>query len=224
VDPITPGLVLVDPQLAQTVRPPMARGHFRVAFVCTGNRFRSALAEAAFRAASDGLPVEVTSYGILDLGAAGPLPQAVHAAEAYGLEISRHVARPLAAADLSKTSLVVGFEAVHCAAAIELAEARGERTFLLLELLYTLDKIAMDSDRDPVGRATAALERAHDYRQTDRTRSSRREIPDPVELSKADQPVVGRVVCEEVTRLARVLFGPAGAGRSSTEEMSARPS
>jgi protein-tyrosine-phosphatase len=224
VEPISPELVLVDPQLAQAVQRPKTVDPFRVAFVCTGNRFRSALAEAAFRAATDARPLEVASYGILDLGAAPPLPQAVRAAAAYGLEISGHVARPLDTADLSKTSLVVGFEVAHCAAAIERAGARVERTFLLLELVDMIDEIAQDSERGPIPRAAAALDRAHAYRRANPTRWSGREIPDPVQLSEADQPVVGRVVFEEVTRLARGLFGPVGAGCSSTEEVPAPPS
>jgi protein-tyrosine-phosphatase len=46
---------------------------FRVAFVCTGNRFRSPLAAALFRSAAEGLPVEVASAGTLDLGGVGAL-------------------------------------------------------------------------------------------------------------------------------------------------------
>ncbi len=203
---ISPELVLVDPQLA-SVRNGTEGELLRIAFVCTGNRFRSALAEAAFRAATDGLPLEVTSYGVLDLGSARPLPEAVRAAEAFGLEISGHAARPLAAADLTEASLVVGFEAHHSTAAVEFAGAHADRAFLLLELLDVLDDVLGAVGGNPFERAAAAVARADHMRSAEPRRWRRREIPDPIELGEAEQAVVGRVVCESATRLARHLFG-----------------
>src|SRR5207247_4853908 len=83
---------------------------FRVAFVCTGNRFRSVLAAAAFGSAAGGLPVHVESYGTLDLGLAAPLPGAIREASAIGLDVSSHAARSLNDDDLGGASLVVGIE------------------------------------------------------------------------------------------------------------------
>jgi protein-tyrosine-phosphatase len=208
MEPISPELVLVDPKLASAVRDGSAHAVYRVSFVCTGNRFRSALAEAAFRAATDGLPLEVTSFGILELGSARPLREAVRAAEAYGLEISAHLATPLSAADLSETSLVVGFEARHGTAAIELAGARPERVFLLLELVDLLGDVRPLFEFHPIERAAAAVARAQGRRGAEPAQWARREIPDPAEMREADQAVVGRVVCEGATRLAQLLFGP----------------
>lgn len=202
MDPISPELVLVDPRLASAADP------FRVAFVCTGNRFRSALGEAAFRAATAGLPLEVSSFGILDLGAARPLPQAIQAAQAFGLEISTHVARPLTGADLSAMALVVGFEAHHTDAAVRLAGAHTDRAFLLLELADLLADVQAGRGTDPVERAVDVLARANRDRRAEPGRWGRREIPDPVQLADADQAVVGRVVCEAATRLAEHLFKP----------------
>jgi protein-tyrosine-phosphatase len=207
-EPISPELVLVDPHLADLLRQHSASAPFRVVFVCTGNRFRSALAEAAFRADTSNLPLEVASYGILDLGAAGPLSQAVRVAGTYGLEISRHVARPLTSADLSEMSLVIGFEARHAEAAISIAGARPERAFLLLELVDLLGASRAVPGAGPIERAVSAVARAHTYRSAESTSRSRREIPDPMEFSESDQMVVGRIVYEQVTRLARALFGP----------------
>jgi len=103
---------------------------FGVAFVCTGNRFRSVIAEAAFRSAAEGMPVRVVSYGTLELGPAEPLPAAVREAHALGLDISTHVARSLTDADLTQTSLVLGFELRHAVAAVVVAGARLERVFV----------------------------------------------------------------------------------------------
>jgi protein-tyrosine-phosphatase len=208
MDPISPELVLVDPQLASSARKPGTRGPFRVAFVCTGNRFRSALAEAAFRAVTAGLPLEVSSFGVLDVGSLGPLPQALEAAETFGLEISAHIARPLAGADLAEMSLVVGFEMHHADAAVELAGARPERAFLLLELVDLLDGVPPVVGPDPIERAAGAVARAHRRRAAEPELFVRRVIPDPAELGETDQAVIGRVVCEATIRLAKRLFEP----------------
>ena len=77
------------------MEPDSGSGAFTVAFVCTGNRFRSVIAEATFRSAAEGLPVRTVSYGTLELGPAEPLPAAVREAHALGLDISTHVARSL---------------------------------------------------------------------------------------------------------------------------------
>src|SRR5207247_4399470 len=113
---------------------------FRVAFVCTGNRFRSVLAAAAFGSAAGGLPVHAESYGTLDLGPAAPLPEAIREASAIGLDVSSHAARSLNEADLGGASLVVGFEAQHVVAAVDVAGALVERIFVLPELVDLLDR------------------------------------------------------------------------------------
>lgn len=208
MEPISPELVLVDPELAIAVRDGSRVAPFRVAFVCTGNRFRSALAEAAFRTATTGLPLEVSSYGVLDLGSAPPLPQAIQAATAHGLEISAHVARPLVTADLSEVSLAVGFEAHHAAAAVEIAGAPVERVFLLLELVELLDRVHVGFAADPIERAVTALACAHRFRHTDPASAIPREIPDPADVLEAGQATIGRIVYKGTTQLARELFGP----------------
>jgi protein-tyrosine phosphatase len=206
MDPISPELVLVDPGLADASRPGWPSALLRVAFICTGNRFRSALAEAAFRAAAGDLPLEVVSYGTLDVGSVGPLPLALSAAEAHGLDISEHVARPLATADLAD-SLVVGFERVHADAAVALARAAPERTFLLVHLVDLLDSLPLHLSPDAVEHAAVAIARAHSSRLSESPRRVGGEIPDPTAFSKDDQLAIGRIVYDEVTALARSLFG-----------------
>ena len=133
-EPISPELVLVDSELAAAIRLRSPSTPFRVVFVCTGNRFRSALAAAAFRFAAAQLPVEVDSYGTLDISLAQPLPEALVIAAAYGLDLSGHLSKSLDTTDLSQASLVVGFEPQHTRAAVEIAGARPECSFLLREL------------------------------------------------------------------------------------------
>lgn len=181
-------------------------GSFRVAFVCTGNRFRSALAETAFRSASMHLPVEADSFGTLDVGSAPPLPEAVVVGAAHGLDISGHVARSLATADLSEASLVVGFEPQHVTAAVKIAGANAERAFLLRELIDLLEQVDIDSDAEPIERATEAVARAHLHRRKEPGRWLGREIGDPMGLTQAEQQAIGHAVCDGTIGLAQELF------------------
>lgn len=177
-----------------------------MAFVCTGNRFRSVIAEAAFRSATEGLPVSVSSYGTLDLGPAEPLPGALREAEALGLQITTHVARSLAAADLSKSSLVLGFELEHAVAAVEVGGARLEHTFLLPELVQLLDRVGVIRREDPVEQANENLVRA----QAGRNGEARRgvaEIEDPLGLADDAQHAIAQAVYSNTDMLAKQLFG-----------------
>ena|SRR5579863_5110211 len=207
VEPITPELVLVDRELARAIQRRSLMAPFRVAFVCTGNRFRSALAAAAFRSVSFHLPVEVDSYGTLDIGSAQPLPEAVSIAAAYGLDVSGHLARSLGTTDLSQTSLVVGFEPQHVTAAADIAGARSERTFLLRELNDLIEQVDVAPNPDPIERAIQTVARADLRRQVEPRRWVGREIADPMGLTQPQQRAIGQAVCGGAIKAAQELFG-----------------
>ena len=185
--------------------PSTREGAFEVAFVCTGNRYRSVLAEAVFRNATVGLPISVRSLGTLDVGPAPPLPGALASAHELGLDISAHSARSLSDADLSQTTLVVGFEARHAAAAIATAGARPERTFVLLELEELLERVDEPDAADPVGRALEMLDRANLLREAGPF--SAPEIPDPIGRPARQQHAIARQVHAASARAADRLFG-----------------
>jgi protein-tyrosine-phosphatase len=185
---------------------------FEIAFVCTGNRFRSVLAAAVLEHAVNGLPVRVTSYGTLDIGPMGPLPVAIAEARALGLDISGHVARCLSGADLSGASLVVGFEVAHVVAAVAEARAPVERTFVLPELLELLDEHGVEIGGDPLARASEIVARAHAKRRSQPRRRSVPEIDDPIGLPEPAQCSVAEAVETGVRRLAVLLFEEEQAG------------
>lgn len=207
VEPITPELVLVDPELARAIRRRSSLAPFRVAFVCTGNRFRSALAAAAFRSVSLHLPVEVDSYGTLDIGSAQPLPEAVSIAASYGLDVSGHLAKSLGTTDLSQRSLVVGFEPQHITTAVAIAGARADRTFLLRELNDLIEQVDVAPDRDPIERAIQTIARADLHRRREPRRWLGREIADPIGLTQPEQHAIGQAVCGGAIKAAQELFG-----------------
>src|SRR3954447_23282305 len=112
----------------------------RVSFVCTGNRARSPLAEALFRHATTGLPVEVDSWGLLDVEGAPPLAEAADVAAALGVDIAAHRARRLEPGCLRDRDLVVGVERIHVDAAVADGGADETRVFMLLALPALLDE------------------------------------------------------------------------------------
>jgi protein-tyrosine phosphatase len=186
-------------------------GSFEVVFICTGNRFRSAIGEAMFQRLTEGLPVRTTSAGTLDLGPVGVLPEALELAPSLDLDLSRHRARCVQNVDMSDADLVLGFEYHHLSAAVLDANARRERTFTVPELVSLLEHEAPASDGvDPIAHAREAVRRA----DRARSRGLRPEVADPL----GGPPEVFRTTALEIQdltgRLAALLFGalnePAG--------------
>jgi low molecular weight protein-tyrosine phosphatase len=176
---------------------------FDLVVICSGNRFRSPLAEAILRSRTEGLPVRIRSFGTLDLPAGQALPQALELAPEYGLDLMTHRSRPLGGTDLSDADLVIGFELVHVSMAVVGANAPRERTFLITELASALDEAEPPEGNGEVGPARTAVRLA----DAARTTGSPQEIRDPI-----GGPVSGyRKAADEVYRLtsrvAERLFG-----------------
>lgn len=178
---------------------------FEVVFVCTGNRFRSALAEGVFRNAAGDNGLAVQSYGTLRLDSMPPLPEAVELARAHGVDLSAHRCRSLAGQDLRDADLVVGFELVHAATAVLDAHAARDRTFLLAELVAYLEQIASTADGTAEGarrvvEAAAALRRKQPNLAVE-------QIDDPLGQSSKAQALIADDVAALTSRLAVRLFG-----------------
>jgi len=171
------------------VEPPL-----HVVFVCTGNRFRSALAEAVFREKAGG-KATVESFGTLDLGAAPALEQAIVEAERLGYNLRDHVSRPLLGVDLSTSDLVVGFERSHVAAAVIEAGAARERSFTLPELMSLL--APAPEPRRAVAQAAAARPLSGPLIP---------EVEDPYGKPPGLQRRIAEDVCSLAGRLATVLW------------------
>lgn len=185
---------------------PEAGTRFQLVFICTGNRFRSPLAEAVVAPLVAHLPVDLSSLGTLDLGGAPPLRAATKAAKKLGLDLSTHRSRTLIGADLSEADLIVGFEAAHVGAAVLEAHARRKRTFLLTELVELLEASAPLETDDPLERARTALVSADEIRRQDPVRGQA-EIPDPLGGSARMAREIAREVERRADLLARRMFG-----------------
>lgn len=137
----------------------MLRGRedvFEVVFVCTGNRARSALAEAVFRLYTTEFRTSVSSVGTLDVGSIPPLPYAVEAGRRLGVDLTGHRTRSLRHTDLAPADLVLGFEQSHVSAAVVDGGAEPARAFLLGELVMLLDEVAWGNDAIARARGTIA--------------------------------------------------------------------
>lgn len=186
---------------------------FRVVFVCTGNRFRSPLAAAVFEHESARDDVRATSFGSLDLGPMPPLTKAVKTARNLGLDITGHLARPLALADLALADLVVGFEQAHLEAAAGEADAPPDRTFTLPELVSLLERPPSTRIGHPIERARSRVIRAHLTRLATPS-VEEPQIADPIGLRPAEQDEIADAVERLARRLARLLFEDNGSSRA----------
>ena len=110
---------------------------FDVVFVCTGNQFRSPLAEAVFARETDGLPVRSSSCGTAALDGAAAFEEAADLGKRLSVDLSAHRSRKLG--DLSGADLVVGFEHHHVERAVVDGGARRERAFTLPQLVELLE-------------------------------------------------------------------------------------
>ena len=163
------------------------------------------MAAALFARATEGLPVQVRSRGTLDIGSMPAFPEAVEEAARLGFDLSSHRTRTLAGEDLSQTDLVLGFERIHVAAAVIEAGADRKRTFTLPELVGLLATIAPPPRLDPIERARAALQAAHDARPP--AHEVMPELADPIGRPRREQRETARRVRDLVDELSSGLFG-----------------
>jgi protein-tyrosine-phosphatase len=178
----------------------------QVVLICTGNRFRSPLAEAVLRSRAPA-QIEVTSLGLYDLGPVPPLNEALDAARRSNLDISAHRARPLKGQTLDQADLVLGFERIHLAAAVVDARAARERTFTLPELVQLLGEIEPPDELEPIARAKESIRRAHGLRDGLPPPASLPEITDPWGASTQVFVATGVRVVDLSRHLVTALFG-----------------
>jgi protein-tyrosine phosphatase len=185
----------------------VSAAYFDVAFICTGNRFRSPLAAALLTAQLGELPVRASSLGILDLGSVGALSEAVQIGGSLGVDLSGHQTRTMAQVDLEPLDLIVCFEWTHVHAAIIDGHAPIERTFTLPELVGLLRELP-DSEPGsaPVERARVRVQQAHALRPAGFRGRRPPEIPDPLGRPPAAQRRIADELRELVTELSRLLF------------------
>jgi protein-tyrosine phosphatase len=177
---------------------------FDVVVICSGNRFRSPIAEAVLRRKAEGLPVCVRSFGTMDLPSGHALSEALELAPGYGLDLMAHRSRPLAGHDLNAADLVIGFEPIHVSTAVVSARAQREHTFLITELVAGLEASPPQPKNGVVERARAAVREADEARKA--APGAAYEIADPIGGPSAGYRRTADEVYRLTSRLAELLF------------------
>ena len=182
---------------------------FRIILVCTGNRCRSPIAEACLRGYARGLPLEVGSVGLLDLGAAPPLAEVIEAGRSLGMDLTSHRARPLGAVDISQADLVLGLERRHVSVAVVEGRVPAVKAFTLVEMVGLLERVTPPESDDAVHRARLAVALANHARKSTKGFSggSSLDLPDPFGGRKSAFTDMAVRVSDLTRRLVDGLFG-----------------
>ena len=152
---------------------------FSIAFVCTGNRFRSPLAEAFVHRLTLELPVSVDSYGPLELENAPPLPEAAEIALSCGVSLADHRTRYLNNASLEDVDLLLGFEPAHIRQAVVDGQAPRERSFTMRDFVSLLPTAALAAPDEEVVKRARSLVAAAGARLAELQNPTMSAMPDP---------------------------------------------
>jgi protein-tyrosine-phosphatase len=179
----------------------------QVAFVCTGNRARSPLAQALLLRKVDSSRVDVCSFGTLELGGRGALAEAIAVGRSLGVDLTGHRSRPLPEGGLQAMDLVVGFEPAHVSAAIAKGGAPDVNTFMLLELPELLEGVVAVDLSAGIEGSRGLIEEMH-RRRSLRGDSSPPALPDPYGEPRHVMAETARLIDATLSHLASELFRP----------------
>jgi protein-tyrosine phosphatase len=181
---------------------------FKILFICTGNQCRSALAEVITRTLSEGLPVDVSSAGT-NVSHSSPSPNnTLQAASMLGYDLGEHRSRPLRAEELNVADLVVGFEIAHVATAVIEWETERAKTWLLPQLVETLERIPVEPPPDPedlAGIARSRLAAANALRSSAPPMLGD-QIADPIGRASRVHQATARTIDDLCRRMVPLLF------------------
>ena len=181
---------------------------FRICVICTGNRCRSPFAEAILRQASVGLPIEVTSVGLLDIGPAGVPPELLEVAANMDVDLKGHRARAISTVVPTDFDLFLGMDRDHVSSAVIDRGAPPDKTFTVMEAVRLLKQIDIPAEDDPVERARLLLKRAHEHRHAHPSFVSGEGIPDPLGGPKKGYVAMAAQLRDLCLELVALLFRP----------------
>jgi protein-tyrosine-phosphatase len=182
---------------------------FSIVFICTGNRFRSALAEAFVQRLTVGLPVRAQSFGTLELPDAPALPEAITIARSCDIDLTGHRACCVSSASLADVDLVLGFDDSHVRHAVVDADAPRKQSFTLKHFVRLLAAVAPLEDSNVAIRARDAVEQAAEHRRS-HPASASDEVGDPLGRPWRVYRETAAEIRELSLQLVATLFGVSG--------------
>jgi protein-tyrosine-phosphatase len=183
---------------------------FSIVFVCTGNRFRSPLAEAFVRGLTSGLPVTTQSFGTLDLEGAPALAEALEIGESCGVDLSTHRSRAVGQSSLAGIDLLLGFEQAHVRRAVVDADAPRGRAFTFRGIARLLADVSVPARETVVARARDIVEQLDGIRAAESAPTMRDDMPDPFGHSWNVYRKTAVEILELSVPLVSTLFGSSG--------------
>ena len=181
---------------------------FEILFICTGNQCRSPMAEVITRTFTEGMPVNVSSAGT-DVGNSAPSPKkTLKAASMLGYDLGEHRSQPLADAALDSADLVIGFEIAHVAAAVIERGTDRAKTWLLPQLVSTLEggPAAPSSDSEDLVRGARARLAAADKQRSSASPMLGDQLSDPIGRSAKVHQATARTIDDLCQRMLAGLF------------------
>jgi protein-tyrosine phosphatase len=166
---------------------------FNVVFVCTGNQFRSPLAEAVFARETAGRPVHVSSCGTSAIEGSAAFAEALELVGELSVDLSHHRSRRLH--DLAGADLMIGFEHTHVERAVVDGGATRESSFTLPQVVELLESSPREGS--PVKRVAALAPGSL---------LEAPEVEDPIGLPTKRQREIMVEIEDLTSRLARALF------------------
>lgn len=177
----------------------------RILFVCTANRIRSPIAEAALRRAVGSSDVSVESAGTMGTPTR-EVPEAMIAAQRLGLDLSRHVPRALADLDLDVFDLIIGFELSHVASAVVEARVDPAKTFTLREIVRLADLAGPEAGGNAELALRAVVKAANRSRGASPTFDPDDAIEDPIGRGQAAADRCAQEIDSLCRALARLVW------------------
>ena len=181
---------------------------FEILFICTGNQCRSPMGELITRTLTEGMPVNVSSAGT-DVGNPAPSPKkTLQAASMLGYDLGEHRSQPLADAALDSADLVIGFEIAHVAAAVIERGTDRAKTWLLPQLVSTLEggPAAPSSDSDDLVSWARARLAAADEQRSSASPMLGDQLSDPIGRSAKVHQATARTIDDLCKRMVAGLF------------------
>ena len=122
-----------------------------IAFICSGNICRSAMAEVLARRflEESGVKAEVSSVGVLGLIGYPAAREAIEAVSILGLELSDHRSRDVSRPYLQQADAIVVMAEEHARVSVAIDAGCSSRIFRLWQ--YTDDPDRLEAIPDPLG-------------------------------------------------------------------------